>query len=161
MEEISALMEKGLKRGALSVGLGPAYTEAATNQEILDVFRVAAKYHASCHVHIRAPLTQVAGNFSGFEEVLAAAAITGAPPHIVHIQSTGGSNVTQERQTIADARSHGMNVTTESYPYTMGITSIQAAMFDHKDEEPATYFASLLWPATRDHLTKESFFLYP
>src|SRR5207247_326532 len=111
-------------------------------------------------VHIRAPLTQVAGNFSGFEEVLAAAAITGAPLHIVHIQSTGGPNVTQELQMIADARSHGMDVTTESYPYTMGMTSIQAAMFDHKEEEPATFYSSLLWPATGEHLTKESFLRY-
>jgi N-acyl-D-aspartate/D-glutamate deacylase len=158
--QISALIEKALKRGALAVGLGPAYTEAATNEEILDVFRVAAKYQASCHVHIRAPLTQVAGNFGGFEEVLAAAAITGAPLHIVHIQSTGGPNVTQELQMIADARSHGMDVTTESYPYTMGMTSIQAAMFDHKEEEPATFYSSLLWPATGEHLTKESFLRY-
>ena len=159
-EQIRALIEKALKHGAVAVGLGPAYTEAATNEEILDVFRVAAKYHASCHVHIRAPLTQVTGNFSGFEEVLAAAAITGAPLHIVHIQSTGGPNVTQELQMIADARSHGMDVTTESYPYTMGMTSIQAAMFDHKEEEAATYYTSLLWPATGEHLTKESFLRY-
>jgi len=160
MDQISALIEKGLKRGALAVGLGPAYTEAATNQEILDVFRVAAKYHATCHVHIRASDSSTVGNFSGFEEVMAAAAITGAPLHIVHIQSTGGPNVTQELQMIADARSRGMDVTTESYPYTMGMTSIQAAMFDHKEEEPATYFASLLWPATGEHLTKESFLRY-
>jgi N-acyl-D-aspartate/D-glutamate deacylase len=160
MEEISALLEKGLNRGAVAVGLGPAYTEAATNQEIVDVFRVAAKYHASCHVHIRAPLAQVAGNFSGFEEVMAAAAITGAPLHVVHIQSTGGPNVTQELQMIADARSHGLDVTTESYPYTMGMTSIQAAMFDTKENEPALYYSSLLWPATGEHLTKESFLRY-
>ena len=160
MEEISALMEKGLKRGALSVGLGPAYTEAATSQEILDVFRVAAKYHASCHVHIRGSGPPIEGNFSGFEEVMAAAAITGAPLHIVHIQSTGGPNVTQELQMIAEARARGMDVTTESYPYTMGMTSIQSALFDHKEEEPATYFAALLWPATGEHLTKESFLRY-
>ena len=159
-EEISALIEKGLKRGSLSVGLGPAYTEAATNQEILDVFRVAAKYHASCHVHIRGSGPPIEGNFSGFEEVMVAAAITGAPLHIVHIQSTGGPNVTQELQMIAEARSRGMDVTTESYPYTMGMTSIQAALFDHKEEEPATYFAALLWPATGEHLTKESFLRY-
>jgi len=159
-EEISALMEKGLKRGALSVGLGPAYTEAATNLEILDVFRVAAKYHASCHVHIRGSGPPIEGNFSGFEEVMADAAITGAPLHIVHIQSTGGPNVTQELQMIAEARSRGMDVTTESYPYTMGMTSIQSALFDHKEEEPATYFAALLWPATGEHLTKESFLRY-
>ena len=160
MEEISALMEKGLKRGALSVGLGPAYTEAATNLEILDVFRVAAKYHASCHVHIRGSGPPIEGNFSGFEEVMADAAITGAPLHIVHIQSTGGPNVTQELQMIAEARSRGMDVTTESYPYTMGMTSIQSALFDHKEEEPTTYFAALLWPATGEHLTKESFLRY-
>lgn len=160
MEEISALIEKGLKRGALSVGLGPAYTEAATNQEILDVFRVAAKYHASCHVHIRGSGAPIEGNFSGFEEVIAAASITGAPLHIVHIQSTGGPNVTEELQMIAEARSRGMDVTTESYPYTMGMTSIQSALFDHKEEEPATYFAALLWPATGEHLTKESFMRY-
>jgi N-acyl-D-aspartate/D-glutamate deacylase len=90
LEAISAMLDKGLKRGAVAVGLGPAYTEAATNQEIVDVFRVAAKYHASCHVHIRGSGTAVLeGNFSGFEEVMAAAAITGAPLHVVHIQSTG------------------------------------------------------------------------
>src|SRR6266699_3113479 len=160
MDQISALIEKGLKRGALAVGLGPAYTEAATNQEILDVFRVAAKYHATCHVHIRASDSSTVGNFSGFEEVMAAAAITGAPLHIVHIQSTGGPNVTQELQMIADARSRGMDVTTESYPYTMGMTSIQAALYDHKEEESDSYYASLLWPATGEHLTKEAFLRY-
>src|SRR6266851_5018499 len=160
LEEIGALLEKGLKRGALAVGLGPAYTEAATNQEILDVFRLAAKYHASCHVHIRASAPAAEGNFNGFEEVMAAAAITGAPLHVVHIQSTGGPNVAQELQMIAEARSRGMDVTTESYPYTMGMTSIQAALYDHKEEEPDSYYASLLWPATGEHLTKESFLRY-
>jgi hypothetical protein len=111
-------------------------------------------------VHIRGPAQAMAGNFCGFEEVLAAAAITGAPLHIVHIQSTGGPNVTEELHMIAEARSHGLDVTTESYPYTMGMTSIQAAMFDHKEEEPATYYSSLLWPATGEHLTKESFLRY-
>lgn len=61
---------------------------------------------------------------------------------------------------IADARSHGLDVTTESYPYTMGMTSIQAAMFDTKENEPASYYSSLLWPATGEHLTKESFLRY-
>jgi N-acyl-D-aspartate/D-glutamate deacylase len=160
LEEISALLEKGLKRGAVAVGLGPAYTEAASNQEIVDVFRVAAKYHASCHVHIRGSAAPPEGNFSGFEEVMAAAAITGAPLHVVHIQSTGGPNVIQELRMIAEAQSRGMDVTTESYPYNKGMTSIQAAMFDHRDDEPDSYFASLLWPATGEHLTKDSFLRY-
>ena len=163
IEQIMSLLEKGLQRGALAVGVGPAYTEAATNWEIVEAFRVAAKYHASCHVHIRggAPnATANAGNFSGFEEAIAAAAITGAPLHIVHIQSTGGPNVVHELQMISEARLRGLDVTTEAYPYTMGMTSIQSALFDHKENEPDSYFAGLLWPATGEHLTRDSFLRY-
>lgn len=163
MEQIISLLEKGLRRGALAVGVGPAYTEAATNWEITQVFRVAAKYDASCHIHIRggAPRTGAApGSFSGFEEGVAAAAITGAPLHIVHIQSTGGPDVVNELLMISEARSHGMDVTTEAYPYTMGMTSIQSAIFDHKENEADSYFASLLWPETGEHLTRDLFLRY-
>ena len=163
IEQILSLIEKGLQRGALAVGVGPAYTEAATNWEIVQVFRVAAKHHASCHIHIRAgapKLEAAAGNFPGFEEAMADAAISGAPLHIVHIQSTGGPDVVYELQMISHARSHGMDVTTEAYPYTMGMTSIQAAFLDHKENEPDSYFAPMLWPATGEHLTRDSFLRY-
>ena len=163
MDQIMSLLEKGLRHGALAVGVGPAYTEAATSWEITQVFRVAAKYHASCHIHIRSGAPRIgasSGNFTGFEEAVAAAAITGAPLHIVHIQSTGGPDVVYELQMISEARSHGMDVTTEAYPYTMGMTSIQSAIFDHKENEPDGYFASLLWPATGEHLTRDLFLRY-
>ena len=163
MDQIMSLLEKGLRHGALAVGVGPAYTEAATNWEVTQVFRVAAKYHASCHIHIRSGAPRIgasSGNFTGFEEAVAAATITGAPLHIVHIQSTGGPDVVYELQMISEARSHGMDVTTEAYPYTMGMTSIQSAIFDHKENEPDSYFASLLWPATGEHLTRDLFLRY-
>ena len=51
--EILADIERGLQRGALAVGFGIAYTIAASRWEILEVFRVAAKYDAACHVHMR------------------------------------------------------------------------------------------------------------
>lgn len=163
IEQIMTGLEKGLQRGALAVGVGPAYTEAATNWEIVQVFRVAARYHASCHIHIRSGAPRPGapgGNFSGFEEAMAAAAITGAPLHIVHIQSTGGPDVAYELQMISEARSRGMDVTTETYPYTMGMTSIQAAFLDHKENEPDSYFAPMLWLATGEHLTRELFLRY-
>jgi len=163
MAQIMALVEQGLRSGALAVGVGPAYTEAASNWEITEVFRVAAKYHASCHIHIRSGAPRIGaspGNFSGFEEAVAAATITGAPLHIVHIQSTGGPDVVYELRMISEARSHGVDVTTEAYPYTMGMTSIQSAIFDHKENEPDGYFASLLWPATGEHLTRDLFLRY-
>ena len=163
MEQILSLLEKGLQRGALAVGVGPAYTEAATNWEIVQVFRVAAKHHASCHIHIRAGAPNSAatpGHFPGFEEAIAAAAISGAPLHIVHIQSTGGPDVVYELQMISEAHSRDMDVTTEAYPYTIGMTSIQAAFLDHKENEPDSYFAPMLWPATGEHLTRDAFLRY-
>jgi N-acyl-D-aspartate/D-glutamate deacylase len=160
IEEIKSLLEKGLRRGALAVGVGPTYTPAATNWEIMEVFRVAARHAACCHVHIRGSLPSGDGNFSGFEEVMAAAATTGAPLHVVHIQSTGGSDVLHELQMISEARDRGMDVTTECYPYSMGMTAIESARFDNLENEPPSFYASILWPATGEHLTRETFLKY-
>jgi hypothetical protein len=49
------------------------------------------------------------------EEVIADAAITGAPLHVVHIASTGGPATTKLLQIIAEARSRQLDVTTECY----------------------------------------------
>jgi N-acyl-D-aspartate/D-glutamate deacylase len=160
IEQIKAMLKRGLDRGALAVGLGPAYTAGASNWEILQVFEVAARYHASCHVHIRSTLPVADGDVSGLEEVLACAAVTGAPLHVVHIQSTSGPNTVRELEMIEEARRRGMDVTTECYPYSMGMTEIRSALFDHKDNEPESYYAGLLRPETGEHLTRELFLKY-
>src|SRR5450432_4394308 len=46
-------IEKGLQRCALAVGMGINYTEAASHEEIIEMFRAAAKYKAPVHVHVR------------------------------------------------------------------------------------------------------------
>ncbi len=161
LQEILEGIEHGLDRGALAVGMGAAYTPAATNWEILEVFREAARYHASVHVHIRGEAPRAAaGNFAGFEEVLADAAATGAPLHVVHIQSTGGPNTVHELEMIRGARSRGLDVTTEAYPYTHGMTGIQSALFDGRENEPESFYEALLWPATGEHLMRETFLRY-
>ena len=157
IEEMKQKLDLGLKRGALGVGVGPEYTFAATNWEIVEVFRVAARHHASCHVHIRALPSDKEGEISGFEEVMAAAAVTGAPLHVVHVQSTSGPNLAHELQMIEEAQHRGLDVTTECYPYSRGMTDISSAIFDHKENEPDSYYASLLWPATGEFLTKATF----
>src|SRR6266853_1173288 len=78
LDQIQAGIEKGLHRGALAVGLGPAYTAAATNWEIYEVFQIAARYGASIHVHIRGSTPAEEGNLTGFQEVLSDAVATGA-----------------------------------------------------------------------------------
>jgi len=161
LQQIEAGIEKGLKRGALAVGLGPAYTPAASNLEVLKVFEIAARHGASVHVHMRGRGAEAPdGTFGGFQEVLADAAATGAALHVVHIQSTGGPNVIHELDMIRGARARGLDVTTEAYPYNHGMTEIQSATYDNREKEPDSFFASLLWPATGENLTRESFLRY-
>src|SRR6476659_4617839 len=81
-------LEQGLQRGAVAVGFGIQYVPQASHWEILEMFRVAARYGATCHVHMRnAGLREPANSIQALEEVISAAAITGAPLHVVHLPS--------------------------------------------------------------------------
>ena len=163
--EIDAMkqsLEQGLKRGAIAVGFGIQYTPNASRWEILEMFRVAARYGASCHVHMRhAGVKEPGSSIQALEEVISAAAITGAPLHVVHIQSTGGPATPKLLQMISEAKSRKLDVTTECYPYIAGMTDIKSAIFDEGWQEVfGIDYKDLQWAATGERLTKETFAEY-
>jgi N-acyl-D-aspartate/D-glutamate deacylase len=162
INEMKQRLEDGLKRGAVAVGFGIQYTPNASRWEILEMFRVAARYGASCHVHMRhAGVKEPGSSIQALEEVISAAAITGAPLHVVHIQSTGGPATPKLLQMIAEAKSRGLDVTTECYPYIAGMTDIKSAIFDEGWQEVFNIdYKDLQWAATGERLTKESFDRY-
>ena len=155
-------LEQGLKRGAVAVGFGIQYTPQASHWEILEMFRVAARYNASCHVHMRnAGAKEPASSVQALEELISAAAITGAPLHVVHVHSTGGSATPKLLQMIAEARARGLDVTTECYPYIAGMTEIKSAIFNEGWQEVfGIDYKDLQWAATGERLTKETFEKY-
>jgi N-acyl-D-aspartate/D-glutamate deacylase len=160
--EMKQSLEKGLKRGAVAVGFGIQYTPNASRWEILEMFRVAARYGASCHVHMRnAGVKEPASSIQALEEVISAAAITGAPLHVVHIHSTGGPATPKLLQMIAEAKRRKLDVTTECYPYIAGMTDIKSAIFDEGWQEVfGIDYKDLQWAATGERLTKETFEQY-
>jgi N-acyl-D-aspartate/D-glutamate deacylase len=155
-------LEDGLKRGAVAVGFGIQYTPNASRWEILEMFRVAARYGASCHVHMRhAGVKEPGSSIQALEELIAAATITGAPLHVVHIHSTGGPATPRLLQMIGEAKSRGLDVTTECYPYIAGMTDIKSAIFDEGWQEVfGIDYKDLQWAATGERLTKETFDKY-
>ena len=162
LQQIDNDIEKGLLRGALAVGMGINYTAAATHDEIVDVFRLAAKHGASVHVHLRhAGLQEPTTGLVGVEEVVAAAAATGAPLHVVHITSMGLKNTPRLIAILKGAREHGLDVSTECYPYTAGSTQLESAIFDPgwQDRQGITY-KDIQWTKTGERLTAESFEKY-
>jgi len=162
LASMSELMEKGLQRGALAEGMGVNYTPAASHDEIVEMFRIAAKYGASVHVHLRyAGMKEPMTGLTGLEEVIAAAAATGAPLHVVHITSMGLKDTPQLIDMVAGAKKRGLDVTTECYPYTAGSTALQSAIFDPGwQESMGITFKDVQWAETGERLTAETFEKY-
>jgi N-acyl-D-aspartate/D-glutamate deacylase len=162
LKDIIADMHKGFHEGALAEGMGVNYTAAASHAEIVEMFRVAAKYGASVHVHLRyAGLKEPTTGLTGLEEVVAAAAETGAPLHVVHITSMGLRFTPDLIAMVEGARRHGLDVTTECYPYTAGSTALQSAIFDPGWQEAmGITYKDIQWAETGERLTAETFEKY-
>jgi N-acyl-D-aspartate/D-glutamate deacylase len=162
VSELRRLIERGLQRGAVAVGFGLQYTPNASHWEALEVFRLAAQYGASCHVHMRAKGgTGPQNAFSAVEELIAATAVTGAATHVCHVQSTANEFTPRVLQLVEAARHRGLDVSAECYPYTAGMTDIRSAIFDPGWRRDGRYnFSDLQWPATGERLTAESFERY-
>jgi dihydroorotase len=125
---------------------------------VLDVFRAAAAHGASVHVHVRdleEPLW-----YLEVAEVIGASAATGAPGHLVHLNSSMGDLAPGVLDLLRGARVRGVDVSTEAYPYTAAMTEIEAAMFDDFASWPDARFRRYEWPATGERLTRESFARY-
>jgi dihydroorotase len=152
--EITKRIEDGLGQGAVSIGAGFPYTPAATRDELLAVFRVAAAAKTPVHAHIRPGV-------AGLDEALSLAREANAALHVVHINSAGLAATPVMLEMIRDARAHGRDVTTEAYPYAAGMTEIQSATIqDVYRAAPDERFAELEWPRTGERLTRASFERY-
>lgn len=154
-------VEHGLQRGAVGVGFGLAYTAAASRREILDMFRLAARHHAAGFVHIRgASSAGSADREEGLLEVIAHSSVSGAPVHVAHINSSGQDAVGRMLAIVEEARAHGVDISTEAYPYTAGMTRLESYLFDSWVDKPAAEYAKLQWAATGERLTQETFRKY-
>ncbi len=94
------------------------------------------------------------------EEVIGAAAATGAAAHIVHIQSSGGEDTPRMLDLLRGARARGLDITTEVYPYTASMAPIESAEHDGWESYSDEKFARFEWPATGERLTRKSFARY-
>jgi len=154
-------IENGLARGAIGVGLGLQYTPAASRQEVLEVFRLAARHQAPAFVHLRYLGTAHPGAVAGLEEVISATNTTGASLHVFHVHSSGLRAAPELLRMIDDARRRGLDVTTEAYPYSAGSTAIESALFDPGWQKVfGIDYGDLEWPPTGERLTAVSFGRY-
>jgi N-acyl-D-aspartate/D-glutamate deacylase len=159
IERIQARLRSEIDAGALGVGMGIQYTPGATRLEVIDMFRVAAERKLPVYTHMRSSGRGEPGSaIESVSEVIGAAAITGAPLHIVHINSSCLRDSLECLSLVAGARARGLDVTTEAYPYIAGMTAINSALFNPGwREKLGIDYGSLVLPGTGKHLTKARF----
>ena len=161
VDSMKARVRRGLQQGGLGVGMGIQYTPGATRWEIVEMFRVAAEAGAPVFVHVRSFGTREPGSsVESMLEVLAAAAITGAPLHIVHINSMSLESTPETLRLVEEARARGLDVTTEAYPYSAGQTYIESALLDQYENAPDDLYRKLQWVKTGERLTRGTFRKY-
>ncbi len=161
-KQVLELVRQGLDEGGLGIGMGIAYVPKASREELLELFHLAAQRRTPIYVHMRNSGPVEPGVIDALQEVLANAAATGAPLHIVHITSTGIRQTPLCLRMIEGARRRGLDVTTEAYPYTAGMTDISSAIFDEgwQGRIGGISFGDLQWAATGERLNAETFARY-
>ena len=155
-------VRQGLDDGALGIGFGIAYVPSTTREEILRLFQLGSDRHVPVFVHMRGNTgLPEDGAIPSVQEVVADAAATGVSLHIVHITSSGGKQTANCLRIIEGAQKHGLDVTTEMYPYTASATRIESALFDEGwQQRTGLRYDQLQWTATGERLTAETFANY-
>lgn len=151
----------GWKR-ARGIGMGIAYVPLASRAEILDLFRLAAEKRTAVYVQMRNGGPVEPGVLDALQKVIADAAARGASLHVVHITSMGLRETPLCLEMIEGARRRGLDVTTEAYPYTAGMTDIGSAILSEgwQARQGGITFSDLQWAATGERLTAGSFARY-
>ena len=159
LARVKELVRQGLDAGALGIGMGIAYTPGATRFEVIETFRLAAERRVPVFTHVRSTgRIEPGSSVEAISEVIAAAAVTGASLHIVHMNSSGARDAPECLRMVEGARARGLDVTTEAYPYIAGMTAVNSAIFNPGwREKLAVDYKDLQLVETGERLTRESF----
>lgn len=148
-------LEKGLTDGALGIGMPHAYYPGVAADETLHLFQFAAEQDVPIYTHVKGM------GVTGVQEVVSYAVATGAPLHIVHINSSSLGSYQTNLDVILGAQERGADITTEAYPYTAASTGLQSALFDEGWQETmGISFGDIQWQDTGERLTEETFSKY-
>ncbi len=157
-EEMSKTLENiqsSLSEGGIGIGVPIGYLPKTNPTEMYRVFQLAGEMQALVFTHVRNP------DIGSIQEVIADAALTNAPLHIVHINSMTLGNIQLGLDLVKAAQRKGFDITTELYPYTAASTSLESAIFsDGWQDRMNISYADLQWVASGERLTRATFDAY-
>jgi N-acyl-D-glutamate deacylase len=134
LQRTLALVEQGLKEGGLGIGVNAGYAPGYGHKEYYALAELAGAFGVGTFTHVcYASNLESESSFEAVQELISLAAITGTHMHLCHINSTSLQDIVKIRALFEEARSKGINITTEAYPYGAANTVVGAAMFTGDD----------------------------
>lgn len=130
MKKMEALVEQGMKDGAVGLSTGLIYVPGtyAKTDEITNLARIAARYGGLYATHMRSEGERVA---DAIRESIQIGEQAGLPVEISHFKISSKKMWGQTPMTIGlvrEARARGLMVTVDQYAYTASSTSLESRL---------------------------------
>ncbi|MGH3372234.1 MAG: N-acyl-D-amino-acid deacylase family protein, partial [Nocardioidaceae bacterium] len=158
LEEMKRLLAQGLKEGAAGMSSGLTYTPGmfADTDELVELCRVVAAYDGYYSPHQR---SYGKGAVRAYAEMVEVARLSGCALHLTHATMNFEPNRGRAADLLAlidKALADGIDITTDTYPYLPGATTLAAILPSWTAEGGAdAQLARLQDPADRARITYE------
>ncbi|MFN0087309.1 MAG: N-acyl-D-amino-acid deacylase family protein [Blastocatellia bacterium] len=139
VRQMAALVEQGMKDGAVGISTGLEYDIGypSATEEVIDLARVAARYGGIYMSHVRDESDLA---MDAFREALRIGREAGLPVQISHIKlGTVGvwGKAAEVVRLIESARRSGLDVTADCYPYDAWASTITVLVPSRRHDDPA------------------------
>jgi N-acyl-D-aspartate/D-glutamate deacylase len=137
LQKMKELVAAGMREGAWGMSTGLLYVPSAfaDTDELVALSQTVAEHGGIYASHIRNEDDEL---FEAVEEVIEIARRAGLPCHISHIKASDPANwgkLWVVARMIEEARSNGLKITADQYPYNASSTSMMAMLLSDKERE--------------------------
>ena len=133
LSQMQLLVKRGMEAGAIGLSSGLYYAPGSYSktEEVVELAKVAASYGGVYDAHIRDESSYTIGLLGAVKESIEIAKQANIHSNISHIKCLGvdvWNQSTEIIELINTARSNGVSITADQYPYNASGTSIRGAL---------------------------------
>jgi N-acyl-D-amino-acid deacylase len=130
LEQMKAVIDQGMNEGAWGMSTGLYYTPGsyAKTNELVELSKTVALRRGIYASHIR---DEFGGLLGAIQEVITIGQKAKLPVHVSHMKAAGRGMWGKSSEALAlieQARSRGLKITADQYPYAAGSTSLEATV---------------------------------
>ena len=160
LDKMRAIVEDGMKAGALGMSTGLFYVPGAFTpiEEVIELAKIAGKYGG---IHISHMRDEAFGVLDSVRETIRIGEEGGLPTQVTHHKIVGPKNYGKSVETLKlleAARARGVDATSDQYPYTASSNAFTASMIPQWGQEGGReqMLARLKNPTTRKEIGAET-----